>query len=1438
MLHAATLVFLLGVLLNRTDCRRHQRFVISTAAPYVDDFDEDEDFEDLKEADDDDRVYKNPRNFPSAECPRDEVYAAFMGQKCLRKCSSHEDCKSKKKRCLCDGACGMSCIKPEKECPELTSPDLGMIEATGRFFNDKATYSCNPGYHLVGLKERVCRADGSWTGVAPTCKQNVFCHAPPEIENARHNGFPEQTTFDVDVTIQYQCQHGYDTDGFSQAKCLAIGGATASWFGPDISCKPRSCGPPPRITNGWYPQECYTFGCRVNYHCVEGFELVGRQDTICQADGTWFPRELPTCVPVQCPEPENPVNGKAIFTSTSYNSIVSYECRHGYTLSGNLTRRCGPDKRWSGSMPKCQEINCGHPGTLYNGWLENIESGTGLGASVIFRCHEGMLLEGNTSSLCLKDGTWRYPLPKCLAPCVIPEVAQGRVTVTHGSPGNVSVMANMAPHGARLVLHCEDKFEPSANNTPVICQNGTWSRLPSCQPARCKYLPKAPANGIVIAPKTDHLMRAKFKCKDGFVLEGESSTECLYGTWTEAHPVCTEVYCSFPGNVENGKVMLVGNMGVYDYRSYVRRVVNNKQIMYDCDRGYYLSSGPPGATCIGGYWSPKQLPKCVLGQHPRINTGRAIRSIRTKVLRQLQRVRRALSGQNSQVSMRKTVSGSSDKKDKQQGGGRRGNMNEGGDDDDSLYGGDSDKKEGRKHKNRGKGPCEPISTEPYFHSELIRPGHNENDTFSHGSIYHVICATGYGLNVKNNNTFRCAHGKWRPKKPECSLLPCPVPSVAHGEFLLSNNATNWTSITLNDSEDVPSDVEVEFSCHQGFNLQGASKLMCERGTWNPADLPECTPAPCELPPITHGQYLSGYRAGLTIGNGSSVIFTCDNEYIKSTTGTIECVLGELRPWAPGCKRDPGLFIPGGDILRGGELGTVDLIAGLKGSCGPPARVHNSIVFRNGVQVTEKERSFPDGTEITFNCIGNIMGEKLSWRIICEDGNWLGRSHSCDIETPSDHGSSKDNSTCTFRNTEPNVATFFENQLIAEDVMEFPAGTTLVFRCTDIGKYALIGSNFRKCVGGEWEGQKPSCFGLNQENDYALEKPPTILFRHQQGPIAQSNDGKLIVYPGTILHMECLWIRRFGTPKWNVSHSYRQYPEGWNADPGRDSQLEYRLSIFHASKDDSGVFTCETPTRHAHSIEIVVTAVHCPVLPPRRSLTISSQATKMNSLIKFTCGNGNALIGASEITCLPSGNWSAPLPVCESVECPDPGNLTDPNLRAAVISRAVGGQMMFSCTQGYGLSGPAYSTCQVTGEWSQPFPKCAEVECEWPGLPDQGFSLSRRKLYRAGDLIHYGCSPQLMLEGSSVIICQDSGRWSGPIPKCVQACPYPGTVISGRMSAVKFYYGIGETLTFTCDDNLNLQGASMIRCLRSGKWSNAIPACVPQNSATAATPSSG
>ena len=53
--------------------------------------------------------------------------------------------------------------------------------------------------------------------------------------------------------------------------------------------------------------------------------------------------------------------------------------------------------------------------------------------------------------------------------------------------------------------------------------------------------------------------------------------------------------------------------------------------------------------------------------------------------------------------------------------------------------------------------------------------------------------------------------------------------------------------------------------------------------------------------------------------------------------------------------------------------------------------------------------------------------------------------------------------------------------------------------------------------------------------FTVEMPPTILFRHDLGPIAQSADGKLIVYPGTTLHLECLWLRKYGKPTWNWTH---------------------------------------------------------------------------------------------------------------------------------------------------------------------------------------------------------------------------------------------------------------------------------------------------------------
>lgn len=53
--------------------------------------------------------------------------------------------------------------------------------------------------------------------------------------------------------------------------------------------------------------------------------------------------------------------------------------------------------------------------------------------------------------------------------------------------------------------------------------------------------------------------------------------------------------------------------------------------------------------------------------------------------------------------------------------------------------------------------------------------------------------------------------------------------------------------------------------------------------------------------------------------------------------------------------DGGLFITGADILKKSELGTIDLLSGLRGSCGPPETVHGSMVFRNGELLKNAEK---------------------------------------------------------------------------------------------------------------------------------------------------------------------------------------------------------------------------------------------------------------------------------------------------------------------------------------------------------------------------------------------------------------------------------------------------------------------------------------------------
>ena len=45
------------------------------------------------------------------------------------------------------------------------------------------------------------------------------------------------------------------------------------------------------------------------------------------------------------------------------------------------------------------------------------------------------------------------------------------------------------------------------------------------------------------------------------------------------------MYCPYPGTIKNGQILLVGVIGKYEYRQYVRRIGHNEEIEYQCAKG-------------------------------------------------------------------------------------------------------------------------------------------------------------------------------------------------------------------------------------------------------------------------------------------------------------------------------------------------------------------------------------------------------------------------------------------------------------------------------------------------------------------------------------------------------------------------------------------------------------------------------------------------------------------------------------------------------------------------------------------------------------------------------------------------------------------------------------------------------------------------------------
>ena len=59
----------------------------------------------------------------------------------------------------------------DQTCAVLVDPYNGKVHQTGRYYGDRAIYTCDPGHQLVGSEERICQDSGAWSASEPYCKK-------------------------------------------------------------------------------------------------------------------------------------------------------------------------------------------------------------------------------------------------------------------------------------------------------------------------------------------------------------------------------------------------------------------------------------------------------------------------------------------------------------------------------------------------------------------------------------------------------------------------------------------------------------------------------------------------------------------------------------------------------------------------------------------------------------------------------------------------------------------------------------------------------------------------------------------------------------------------------------------------------------------------------------------------------------------------------------------------------------------------------------------------------------------------------------------------------------------------------------------------------------------------------------------------------------------
>ncbi|XP_052796583.1 sushi, von Willebrand factor type A, EGF and pentraxin domain-containing protein 1-like isoform X2 [Mya arenaria] len=1287
-----------------------------------------------------------------------------------------------------------------KDCNPPSVPTNGSASFTTTTYQSVCVYSCDTGFDLIGDNTSICLQDGNWSSPYAHCQiKDCGLVLSPE------NGHAHVNTTYFESILQYSCNTGYDLIGAQSRECLYNG----TWSTEDPLCTIRECGHLLHPVNGMVSYINMTYGAKAFYVCETGYDLIGDDKTECLSNGSWS-QLPPVCSIKDCFDPHEPSNGTVTYFSTTYGSHSQYKCDDGFDLIGGSLSTCTAHGNWSDPAIFCQIKDCGHLVSPNNGNVAYED--TEFQSVAQYTCDTGYSLNGNNLRICNKDGIWTDSVPYCqIKDC-------GQLS----DPSNGGVFQPSTTYGSYALYICNNGYhiEPKGMNYRMCQADGTWSfDPPACEWTDCGQ-PEIPGNGTVAFNSTSFNAVAEFMCKRGYTLIGEHFSVCQNDEkWSHSGQRCNINDCKELPKLVHGQFLrngttyesvgvfycddgydLIGDDTVYCQDSGewngttpvcsikkcpVPGTINNGQVnftafefmsvvKYECYPGYVLV-GDSTRTCeSSGNWSSPH-PVCTIkdcGQ-PFIPTNGSVEYNTTTYGSKLLYVCDPGFDANFTGSSHCTETGTW-----------------------SISNIHCLIKD-----------CGPISPPTNGTVEISDTVYRSTGIFN--------CDLGYTLH--GNNTAECLEdGQWNYGGPSCEIKDCGELNGIQNGFV-TTFGTTFMSLA-------------NYSCDEGYDLNGYDVRVCfPNASWSHND-PQCVPTDCYVLPNPS----NGVVIGASRQYGDIVTFQCDAGFDLVGYSWAKCLAN--KSWSnqtPDCVvKECGLpdepkngFVQVTSTVFGGR-GTANCNVGYELLGNPEAECTHEGTWKYTVpecRIKECGVLPPlangnvtlDGTEYGslayVDCDEGF--EVIDPVLACGDNvNWNG-SVGCNIK-------------------ECGAISPPENGIVSYTGKTY--GSKALFNCND--GFDMDGDAEMTCLADEsWSSGSVICtikdcgIRMNPFNGnvtyvnttygstlrYACDEGYLL-----QGSVAQycTNQGQWSDVPAICVLADC------GLPN-DILNGEVKYNETtflsiatYTCENGFKIIGVPMISCF-ANETWSSLPICEQQ--------------HCEALEDPENGQVIATSTTYGSKAIYSCNPGYDLLGSRLVECIENEIWSDSTPICNLRDC---GNLIDPvNGAVSLTNITVGSEVVYSCDEGFELTGEHKLVCLENGMWNSDPPLCNIKSCEEIDLFEFGNTLVSGLTY--GSTVVYSCNIGYQLTGNSQRTCLHTGSWTGTTPSChIKDCGRISRPKHGHVDVGASTYG--SKAFFSCDNGYTLIGAVTAVCSADGRWDESQAECVINDCGLLKSPTNG